>query len=269
MGAATARALVRRGFHVLAGVRRERDGDALREAGAEPVILDVTDTDDIARLAARVDGDPAGRPLRAVVNSAGIAANAPVETLPLESWRQVFDVNVLGTVALVQALLPALHRSKGRIVTISSIGGKVTMPAYGAYAGSKHAIEAISDALRRELAPHGVQVVVVEPGAVRTDMITRGTATARSLLERMTPEQRTRYGDLMEAFLSHAAGFATSGVSADHAASVITRAVTDRRPRTRYTIGRDAAMYIRLARVLPDRVLDAALARTLRAQAPA
>lgn len=268
MGRATAIELSRRGFHVLAGVRRASDGEALREAGVEPVILDITGPDTIAALSDRIDSDHDGRPLRVLVNNAGIAANAPVEALPLEVWRRVFEVNVFGQIALTQALLPALHRSGGRVVNISSTGGRIAMPAYGAYSGSKFAIEAISDAMRQELAPHGVQVVIVEPGGVRTAMGDRGSAIARDLQGQMTVEQHDRYDALMAAFLSHSATFASDGLSAEQAADVIARAATDRRPKTRYTIGRDAALLTRLARILPDRMMDRAIARTLRPHYP-
>lgn len=266
MGAATAIELARRGFHVLAGVRKPEDGAALLTAGAEPIILDLTEPETVTALAQRIEAD--GRALRVLVNNAGIAANAPVETLPLETWRRMFEVNVLGQIALTQALLPALHRSKGRIVNISSTGGKIAMPAYGAYSGSKFAIEAVSDALRQELAPHGVQVVIIEPGGVRTSMGDRGAATAKELLAQMTPEQRERYGALMAAFLSHSATFAAEGVSAEQAAQVIATAATDPHPKTRYTIGRDAALLTRLARILPARTMDRAIARTLRPHYP-
>jgi NAD(P)-dependent dehydrogenase (short-subunit alcohol dehydrogenase family) len=167
LGAATAHELAARGYHVLAGVRRETDGAAIRAAGVEPVLLDITRPEHVEALAARIAADPDRRPLRALVNNAGISVNAPVETLPLAEWRRLFDVNLFGHVAVTQALLPFLHRSRGRIVNISSVGGKVAMATYGPYAGTKFALEAVSDSLRRELAPHGVQVVVVEPGAVR------------------------------------------------------------------------------------------------------
>nr|WP_240746565.1 SDR family NAD(P)-dependent oxidoreductase [Cryptosporangium phraense] len=266
MGAASARELAGRGFHVLAGVRRERDGEALRADGVEPVLLDITDSAQIAALAARVDADP--RPLLALVNNAGIAVNAPVEALPMDEWRRQFDVNLFGHIEVTQALLPALLRSRGRVVNISSIGGKVALATYGAYAGTKFALEAVSDALRRELAPHGVQVVVVEPGGVQTEMAARGVETATRLASGMSAAQRERYGALMQAVMSHAAAFTAGGVSAGAAARVIARAVTDRRPRTRYTIGRDAAVMTRLTRVLPDRVLDRVVAADLRKHFP-
>ncbi|GLZ41598.1 short-chain dehydrogenase [Actinokineospora sp. NBRC 105648] len=266
MGAATARELARQGFHVLAGVRRDRDADAIRAVGIEPVILDITDSGQVAALAARVADDP--RPLHALVNNAGIQVNGPVEALPMAQWRWVFEVNLFGHIALTQALLPALLRGGGRVINISSVGGKVAMATYGAYAGAKFALEAVSDSLRREVGPLGVRVVVVEPGGVRTEIATRGIATANDLAAQMTPEQDERYGNLVQATNTLMATGTASGVTADAAARVIAKAVTTRKPRTRYTIGRDAALITRLVRVLPDRVLDGITAANLRRHYP-
>ena len=168
IGAATARELARRGFHVLAGVRRDVDAEALRADGIEPLILDITVESDVVAIADRIAADPLRRPVRALINNAGIQLNAPVETLPIAEWRRMFDVNLFGHVAMTQALLPALLRSSGTVVNISSVGGKVAMATYGPYAGSKFALEAVSDVLRREVAEFGIKVVVVEPGAVQT-----------------------------------------------------------------------------------------------------
>ncbi|MGH8920531.1 MAG: SDR family NAD(P)-dependent oxidoreductase [Actinomycetes bacterium] len=266
MGASAARELAGQGFHVLAGVRRDQDADAIRAPGVEPVFLDITKPEHVEALAALVAED--SRELRAVVNNAGIQVNAPVEALPMEQWRWVFEVNLFGHIAVTQALLPALLRSKVRVVNISSVGGKAAMPTYGAYAGAKFALEAVSDALRREVVPLGVQVVVVEPGGVRTEMAARGVATANRLATGMTPEQDARYGDLVQAINSLMSSGTASGLTADAAARVIAKAVTARRPRTRYTIGRDAALITRLTRVLPDRVLDRVIAANLRRHYP-
>jgi NAD(P)-dependent dehydrogenase (short-subunit alcohol dehydrogenase family) len=266
IGAASARELARRGFHVLAGVRRARDADALRAPGVEPVILDITQPDHIAELAVRL-GSQAGA-LRALVNNAGISVNAPVEALPLDEWRRLFEVNLFGHVAVTQALLPALLRHSGRVVNISSVGGKIAMATYGPYAGTKFALEAVSDALRRELTPLGVRVVVVEPGGIRTAMADRGIATTSRLAEAMSPEQRDRYGRLVQAVTAQTAAFTTGGKSADDAARVIAKAVTVGKPRTRYTIGRDAALLTRLSRVLSDRMLDRVFAAGLRPHYP-
>jgi NAD(P)-dependent dehydrogenase (short-subunit alcohol dehydrogenase family) len=268
IGAATARELARRGFHVLAGVRRDRDAGAIRGPGIEPLIIDITIPDHIRALATRVHGDPQGRAVRALVNNAAIQANVPIEAFAIDEWRRMFEVNLFGQVAVTQALLPALIRSKGRVVNISSVGGKVAMAAYGPAAGTKFALEAVSDSLRRELGPSGVQVVVVEPGAVRTEMLGRAIATAHELVSTMTPEQSQRYGGLMQAVNTQAVSSTKSGMPADTAAKVIAKAVTARKPRTRYTVGRDAALITRLVRILPDRTLDRVLAAALRPHFP-
>jgi len=264
MGAATARELARRGFHVLAGVRREVDADALRADGIEPCILDITVESDVAAIADRVANDQLGRPLRALVNNAGIAVNAPVEALPIAEWRRLFDVNLFGHVAMIQALMPALLRSSGTVANISSLGGKVALPTYPAYAGAKFALEALSDSLRREVNGLGLKVVVVEPGAVKTEMAQRGVATADRLKAGMTNDQLARYGDLIDAVSNLARSFDADGVPAERAAKVIANAATARRPRTRYTIGRDAAILVRVSRIISDRSLDRVVRLVLR-----
>jgi NAD(P)-dependent dehydrogenase (short-subunit alcohol dehydrogenase family) len=268
IGAATTRELARRGFHVLAGVRRDRDADAIRGPGIEPLIIDITIPGHIQALATRAHGDPQGRAVRALVNNAAIQTNVPIEAFAIDEWRNMFEVNLFGQIAVTQALLPALIRSKGRVVNISSVGGKVAMATYGPYAGTKFALEAVSDSLRRELAPSGVQVVVVEPGAVRTEMLGRAIATAHELVSAMTPEQSQRYGGLVQAVNTQAVSSTKSGLPADTAAKVIAKAVTARKPRTRYTVGRDAALITRLVRILPDRTLDRILAAALRPHYP-
>ena len=261
IGAATARELSRGGFHVLAGVRRDRDADAIRSPGVEPVIIDITNPDDIRALTTRVHED--GRALRALVNNAGVGVNVPFEAYAIEQWRNLFEVNLFGHVAVTQALLPALFRSKGRVVNISSVGGRVAMATYGPYAGTKFALEAVSDALRRELAPSGVHVVVIEPGAIKTEMPGRAIAAARGLASTMTPEQCQRYGEMVHAISAQTASHTNSGLPAEAAANVIAKAVTARKPRTRYTVGREAAL-LALVRFLPDRILDRVLAAALR-----
>jgi NAD(P)-dependent dehydrogenase (short-subunit alcohol dehydrogenase family) len=268
IGAATARELARRGFHVLAGVRRGADADALRATNLEPIMLDITNEVEIATLVKLITDDPERRPLRALVNNAGIGVNAPVEALPLAEWRRLFDVNLFGHVAMMQALLPALIESSGIVVNISSVGGKVALATYGPYAGSKFALEAVSDALRREVEPLGVKVVVVEPGAVTTEMLGRVAVTGERITSAMTTEQRGRYATLMHSIISQAEAAIPRGVPAEEAGRVIANAITSKRPRTRYTVGRDAAIIVRLARFLSDRMLDSLLARSLKPHLP-
>jgi NAD(P)-dependent dehydrogenase (short-subunit alcohol dehydrogenase family) len=271
IGAATVKELAHRGFHVLAGVRREADADVLRglnAEGIEPCILDITVESDVTAIADRVARDPQSRPLRALVNNAGIAINAPVEALPIAHWRHQFEVNLFGHIAMTQALLPDLIRSSGTVLNISSVGGKVALPTYGAYAGSKFALEAVSDALRREVSAAGIKVVVVEPGAVKTEIAERGIATSEKLKADMTVGQLSRYGEVMDAVMAQARSFNETGVSAEAAAAVIARAATASRPRTRYTVGRDAAVLLQISRFVSDRVLDRIVRLNLRRFAP-
>jgi NAD(P)-dependent dehydrogenase (short-subunit alcohol dehydrogenase family) len=261
IGAATARELAQRGFCVLAGVRREQDADSIRAPGIEPVILDITNPAHIRALATRVHGDP--RVLRALVNNAGVPVNVPVEVFAIEAWRQLFEVNLFGHVALTQALLPALISAKGRVINISSVGGKVAMATYGPYAATKFALEAVSDSLRREMASLGVHVAVVEPGGVRTEMPGQAIAGAHALASTMTPEHTKRYGRLMQAIAAQTAFHTKSGLPAEAVATVIAKAVTTQKPRARYVVGREAGL-LTLVRFLPDWLLDLMLAAALR-----
>ena len=268
IGAATARELAARGFHVLAGVRRDTDAEAIRAANLEPIMLDITDESGIAALVRRIAEDPEQRRLRALVNNAGMGVNAPLETYPLAEWRRLFDVNLFGHVAIMQALLPALIESGGTIVNISSIGGKVAMAAYGPYAATKFALEAVSDALRREVGPLGVRVVVIEPGAVTTGMLGRVAASGQRIICEMTAEQRGRYGTLMQAVISQAQASVPGGEPPEKVARVIANAITRRRPHARYTVGRSTAMVVRLIRFMSDRMLDRLLASNLKPYLP-
>ncbi len=264
IGAATARELARHGFHVLAGVRKATDADALRGTNLEPVMLDITNEAEVAALVKHITDDPARRPLRALVNNAGVGMNAPVESLPLAEWHRLFETNLFGHIAMMQALLPALIKSRGTVVNISSVGGKVAMATYGPYAGTKFALEAVSDALRREVEPLGVRVVVIEPGAVKTAMLGRVAAIGERIISEMTTEQHGRYAALMHAVIAQAQAAVPGGARPEEAARVILGAITSKQPRTRYTVGRGTAMITRIARILPDRILDALLARNLK-----
>jgi NAD(P)-dependent dehydrogenase (short-subunit alcohol dehydrogenase family) len=262
IGRATAERLAADGFHVLAGVRKQADAERIAAPGIEPVILDITDDDHIASLVERVTHDPQGRPLRVLVNNAGVGVNAPIEVLTLDDWRHQFDVSVFGQIALTRSLLPTLLSTRGRIVNVTSVGGRVAMASFGAYSAAKFAMEAVSDSLRREVAPFGVTVVKVTPGAVSTNLTDSGLAAAARITDTMTAEQRERYDELGRAFTAQAKAFARDGVAPASAAAVISKAATARKPRTRYTIGRDGAVFTFLPRIASDRLLD----RMLRSQ---
>jgi NAD(P)-dependent dehydrogenase (short-subunit alcohol dehydrogenase family) len=254
IGRAIAIHLSQRGFEVLAGVRRPEDAPP----GLEPIILDVTSEDDIAAAAGRVGGT-----LHALVNNAGIAVNGPVEVVPVEQWRRQLEVNLIGQVAVTRALLPALLDARGRIVNISSISGRVAWPLIGPYAASKFALEAVTDSLRREVGPHGVHVVSVEPGGIATPVWDKSRAEADRMVAAMPADARRRYERLIAGILHQAERMARDGLPPEVVAEVVGDALTARRPRTRYVIGREAKALAALARLLPDRAYDALVARAL------
>jgi NAD(P)-dependent dehydrogenase (short-subunit alcohol dehydrogenase family) len=252
IGAATAARLARAGWRVLAGVRDK--GKA--PAGCEEVLLDVTDAEQVAAAAARVDR------LDGLVNNAGIALAAPLELMPVDELRHQLDVNVVAQVAVTQAFLPALRQARGRVVFVGSIAGKSALPFLGAYAASKHALEAITDSLRIELAPWGIHVSIVEPGTIKTEIWARSAARADALLERMGARVVELYGERIAAFRKVAAKRGAAGAPADAVAAVIEKALTADRPRTRYLVGRDARLRAGVER-LPDRLRDRVYERLL------
>ena len=180
-------------------------------------------------------------------------------------FRSQMEVNFLGHVAVTQALIPALRTGQGRIVNMSSVGGRMALPGLGAYNASKFAMEAFSDSLRRELRPWDVQVVVVEPGAVKTPIWDRGESRADSLLDQVPEESLRLYADLIEGLRSRSRQEAERGVEPHKVAEVVARALTARRPRTRYVVGRpEVKLRVAAARALPDRAFDALVDRSVR-----
>jgi len=269
IGRATALRLAASGWTVLAGVRRVEDGDALVAAGGErvvPLTLDVTDAAQIAAAVERVDGrvgrsvDQPGR-LDALVNNAGIGFGGPLELVPIDDLRAQFEVNVCGPVALTQALLPALRRARGRIVFVSSVGGRVPMAFTAPYAASKHAIEAIGDALRVELRSSNVQVTLVEPGSVATPIWDKSRAQGDGLS--VPAELTAQYGHVSAAMSKVLNATERRGIPPEQVAATIERALTARRMKARYLIGRDAKAMLLAKRLLPDHVFDRLARRAL------
>ena len=251
IGAACVRRLEGSGWRVFAGVRAA--GDA--SAGTE-VLLDVTSPKQIHAAALRI-GE-----LDALVNNAGIAIAMPLEFLPLHELRRQLDVNVTGQIAVTQAFLPQLRRSRGRIVFVGSIAGKSALPFLGAYAASKHALEAIADTLRIELRPFGIAVSLVEPGTIKTPIWTKSAALAASLADAAPPELNELYGDRIAAFGRVARERGAKGASVDAVARAVEEALTQGRPRTRRLVGRDAKLRSGVEH-LPDRVRDSVYERVL------
>jgi len=255
IGRATAQRLAAAGWDVLAGVR----DPTTAPGGTTAVALDVTDPDAVATAARRV-----GDRLDALVNNAGISVAGPLEAIPLEDYRRQIEVNLVAQVAVTQAMLPALRAARGRIVFVSSVGGRIGNPFLSAYSASKFGLEAVGDALRVELHAAGIKVAIVEPGAVATPIWDKGLAEADEVERRVPPDLRELYGPGIEAMKRFARDAPRHAVPPDKVAESIEHALTASRPRTRYVVGRDARMQLALRRLLPDRAFDAAVRRMLR-----
>jgi NAD(P)-dependent dehydrogenase (short-subunit alcohol dehydrogenase family) len=270
IGQATALRLARAGWTVLAGVRAVEDGERLAgeapDGRIQPLRLDVTDLEQIRLAAAHVSelgGQGEGSPgrLDALVNNAGIGFGGPLELIHPDDLRKQFDVNVLGQISVTQALLPALRAAHGRIVFVSSVGGRVAMAFTAPYAASKHAIEAIGDALRVELRTSNVQVALVEPGSVATPIWDK----SRELADGVTipDSMRSEYGHVPQAMDKVLKDTAKRGVAPELVAETIERALSSRRMKARYLIGRDARAMVAIRRLLPDHVFDRVARRAL------
>ncbi len=258
IGAAVVRRLAGEGFRVVAGVRRPDDAAALRDQLGDrvvPALLDITDPDAVAHAAELVGREVGDAGLAGLVNNAGIAVAAPLEFLPPAELRRQLDVNVVGQHAVTQALLPLLRRGRGRIVTIGSIGGRISSPMTGPYHASKFALRALTDALRLELSPWGIEVVLIEPGAIDTPLWESSIAAADRLQQALPARATELYGRAMEAARADARRSAARGIPPDEVAKVVVRALTARRPRPRYLVGTDARIAAVVA-LLPDRLRD-------------
>jgi NAD(P)-dependent dehydrogenase (short-subunit alcohol dehydrogenase family) len=261
IGEATAHHLKTLGFDAVGAVRRDEDAERLGAADVRTVKLDVTDSESIAAAAA----DLGTAPLAGLVNNAGIAVAAPLEFLPVDQLRRQLEINLVGQFAVTQRFLPALRAGRGRIVNVSSIGGRVALPLVGAYAMSKFGLEAMSDSLRRELRAQGVEVIVIEPGGVKTPIWRKGNELAGELQAGMPAEADRLYGSMVEALRAETVKIQNErGIEPGEVAEVIGTALTAQRPRARYLVGRDAKLRARMAAVLPDRVMDRLIARALR-----
>jgi len=253
------------GFRVFAGVRKVEDAKALQAKASEkltPIFLDVTNHDQIAAASLHVKEKLGEEGLVGLVNNAGIAIAAPMEYIPIDQLRYQMEVNFIGQVAVTRAFMPLLRLSQGRIINVSSVSGKFVYPFFGAYAASKHALEAYTDALRRELLPWNMFVISVEPGAIKTPIWETSLGTANDLLDNLPHKAQALYGQAIQRAKERAMHNGENGAPPIDVAEVVAEALTEARPKTRYPVTRGAKRIIRLARLLPDRWFDWIIKRT-------
>jgi NAD(P)-dependent dehydrogenase (short-subunit alcohol dehydrogenase family) len=258
IGRACALRLAGQGWRVYAGVRTTADGDALRSDGQrgtiQPVALDLRDSEQIAALPHALGGR-----LDALINNAGVVVGGPVEALKVDDLRDQLEVNVVAQVAVTQTVLPLLRSSKGRVVFVSSISGRVSAPFMGAYTASKFALEALADSLRMELRPWNIRVVLVEPGSINTDLWRNALDVADQTEAQMSQGHRSLYAPQLVGMRKAIAGIQKRTSPVDKVAAVVERALASTRPKPRYLVGTDARVQVALRAALPTRVLDLAL----------
>jgi NAD(P)-dependent dehydrogenase (short-subunit alcohol dehydrogenase family) len=265
IGRATALRLDGAGWQVFAGVRRQEDADALAAAGSArivPLILDVLEAEQIDAAAARIEAEAGGR-LDGLVNNAGVAIPGPLETLPLEDFRRQVDINLTAQVAVTKAMLPLIRQARGRVVFISSIGGRIAFPLNGAYHAAKFGVEAVGDVFRQELRPWGIAVSIVEPGSIDTPIWERGERNAEEIESRGHPDQEALYGEAIAGFRRVVKKLADSGIPPEKVAAVVAHALEAKRPRSRYLVGLDAKVQARLKALLPTAIFDRIVARSM------
>jgi NAD(P)-dependent dehydrogenase (short-subunit alcohol dehydrogenase family) len=265
IGKATALRLDADGWRVFAGVRKQEDAESLRAEASErltPVMLDVTDGEAIAAVAEEIAGQLGASGLDGLVNNAGIGVPSPLETIPIEDFRRQIEVNLVGQVRVTQAMLPMIRAARGRIVFISSIGGRIAFPLGGAYHAAKFGIEAVGDVFRQELRPWKISVSLVEPGSIDTPIWERGDREADAIGQRV-PARDELYGEAVDAYGRTSRSLAERGVPPERVAEVIEHALTTRRSRTRYLVGIDAKVQARAKLFLPTRIFDRVVARVM------
>ena len=266
IGRACALRLDRSGFRVFAGVRKREDGESLRAEARgelEPLILDVTDLSSIAAARRRVEEAAGSAGVAGLVNNAGIAIAGPLEFVPIDDFRRQLEVNLIGHVAVIQAFLPLIRKARGRIVNMTSIGGRVASAFLGPYQSSKWALEGLTDALRKELRPWGIDVVAIEPGAISTPLWQKDVDEANQMIEQLPPEGHELYGEAIGKVSEFAVKLGERGSPPDRVARSVEHALTARRPRTRYLVGADARVQLALGKMLPARTGDAIEARLI------
>ncbi|MBP8128843.1 MAG: SDR family oxidoreductase [Candidatus Hydrogenedentes bacterium] len=259
IGAACAEELAQRGWRVFAGVRSTQDGETVQSRGGKgikPLLLDVTKPETIAAAAASVAEATGEKGLQGLVNNAGVVVGGPLEFVPPDAVEHQFRVNVFGLISVTQAFLPLIRAGHGRIVLMSSTSGFWCEPFLGPYAATKHAVEAIGDALRAELHPWGIKVALVQPGIIATPIWDKSRAVMQQMLASLPEACPELYAGAIASVQAVSKRAQRLAIEPGRVARTVRRALESRRPRTRYPVGPDARMQSALIRFIPDHMRD-------------
>lgn len=271
IGRGTAEYLAARGWKVFAGVRKQADADALLASNSaiHPLILDVTNTSQIALAAQDVAKELGNEKLGGLVNNAGVAIIGPLAVQPMDEIRQHFDINVIGLLAAVQEFAPLLGMdtertgAPGRIVNISSFGGRMAAPFLSAYSATKHAVESLTDSLRREMMVYGIDAICVAPGAIKTPIWDKAEEA-----EAKTPYANTRWAGPVRKFTRGFLDAGEKGWPTERIAEIIETALSNPSPKAHYAIGPEKLVNYSIARRMPKRLLDKGFARRFGMEPP-
>ncbi len=256
IGKSTCTMLAKEGFIVYGGIRKDSDAEELIRENVIPVHLDVNIQSSIDNALVSISKKCGENGVYAIINNAGIAIAGPLEFLSIEKFRYQMETNVIGQLKVIQAFLPLIRKSGGRIVNISSIAGFTAFPFKGAYCASKHAIEAISDSLRRELSPWKIPVIVIEPGIIKTNIWERSLNILEESIEEMPAAAKRYYSPFYQPLIEKTLKkVGQKAISPEHVSKIILQSLTEKKPKTRYLAGRDAKL-LNLLKFLPNKVLD-------------
>ncbi|WP_138500683.1 SDR family oxidoreductase [Nostoc sp. PA-18-2419] len=263
VGRAAALLLDKKGYRVFAAVRKEKDAESLKNDASEnltPILMDVTKAEEIKFAADIVSKSVGDRGLVGLVNNAGFLVDGPIEYLSIDDLRWQFEVNVFGQIAVTQAFLPLIRKAKGRIINIGSTGGKIAFPFASALCASKFALEAFTDALRMELEPWGIEVILVEPGSIASAAPDKVEESFEKNFANMSPEAKAMYGDAYKFFVEGLIKSNRTGMPPEQVAGAIIEALEASKPKTRYFLSKEQMLLmldLMLKKIMPDRSFDA------------
>lgn len=267
IGQSCALHLANRGWRVFATVRNQDQADRISQFAPDNLVvvfLEITDQSTVDRLVETITFKLGNGSLDGLVNNAGIALSNAVEFLDISDLRRQLEVNFIGHVSVIKALLPLLRESKGRIVNVSSTSGRIALPFLSPYAASKFAMEAMSDALRVELRPWGISVSIIEPGSITTPIWDKTIQSSHERMGDLPPEAVQLYGKVIDKYQQTASEIGKSGSSPLEVARAIEHALTSRRPKARYVVGKGARLLLFVERLTPVRLRDWVIARRLK-----
>lgn len=251
--------LCEKGHRVWAAVRKPEVMQALQSKYPDLltiVKLDMTNSSDVEQIFSQIHAKLDSTKEFVLVNNAGIAVGSPVESLPIEEWRNLYEINLFGPIRLIQKFLPLLRKTKGRIVNVGSISGRISTPFLAPYSSSKFALRALTDSLRREVLPLGVKVVLIEPGPTKTNIWSKSLEHGQQLETKMNDEMRAVYGKQVQSLRAGVEKTAKNAIAVEVVVSRMLDAIENENPKLYYLVGKNIGVLALMAKFMPTQMLD-------------